>query len=464
MTSRGPEGSAHLVPLMRYRDVGVASEWLCAAFGFEPHFAAKAPDGSVFYAELRFDHSMVMLGAAGAPALDAVMQPGAANSQVEPQQSCYVIVDDILGHYKQSKRTGAEMVLELKNDDSGGAGYSCRDLEGHVWNFGTYNPWKAQGQQSRRKARPRPASEMPGYRAAIAGTIVISILSGWFVYGYVRGGLDLQRLREALLGPRQSLATGGIGETAGAREAQAEVSRAQRTMQALQAELLREREAKVAAQRAADTARVQADSAKAQADTAKAQADTARAQADTAKAQADKATEQARSEADKSAMNARAEVARATAAAKAESEKAIAALEEKAKRVAPTASTNDRSDGTIANLKSEIARQHDTVGQISADLKSLQTELEDAQAQRDAALKAVSEAKDATEQERSEKDAALKALADAGARIATLEVELKRVKVSLQQANTARAVARMRTTSPSAKKPATEKDWPYSEW
>ena len=24
-----------------------------------------------------------------------------------------------------------------------GRSYSCRDPEGHLWNFGTYNPWQA---------------------------------------------------------------------------------------------------------------------------------------------------------------------------------------------------------------------------------------------------------------------------------------------------------------------------------
>ena len=60
-----PKTNSHLLPLLRYRDVGVASEWLCAVFGFQPHFAAKAPDGAVFYAELRLNESMVMLGSAG---------------------------------------------------------------------------------------------------------------------------------------------------------------------------------------------------------------------------------------------------------------------------------------------------------------------------------------------------------------------------------------------------------------
>lgn len=452
MALRGPQAPAHLVPLMRYRDVGVASEWLCDAFGFEPHFAAKAPDGSVFYAELRYEHSMVMLGAAGVPALDAVMQGDPASTPGEAQQSCYVIVDDIVSHYDQAKRAGAGLVLDLKNDDIGGAGYSCRDLEGHVWNFGTYNPWKAQSQTARRRKRSPRASEMPGYRAAIGVTVIVSILSGWFLYSYVRGGLDFQRLREALIGPAEQLSTGGIGETAGAKaakDAQAEVSRAQRTMQALQAELFREREAKLAAEKAATDAQAEANKSSA-----------------AARAEAQKSVADARREAERAATEARAEAAKATAAARQESEKAIAALTEQTRRAAAPAARSSEAAvpaASVAVLKSEIARQHETVGQITADLKALQKELEDAQAERDAALKAVSEAKETTERERADKESAMKALADAGARIATLEVELKKVKLSLQQANTARAVARMRDTA-APKKHKGEQPWPYSEW
>jgi uncharacterized glyoxalase superfamily protein PhnB len=37
---------------------------------------------------------------------------------------------------------GAEVVIKLQDADYGGRGYSCLDLEGHVWNFGSYNPWR----------------------------------------------------------------------------------------------------------------------------------------------------------------------------------------------------------------------------------------------------------------------------------------------------------------------------------
>jgi uncharacterized glyoxalase superfamily protein PhnB len=36
---------------------------------------------------------------------------------------------------------GAEIVLPLEDKDYGGRGYGCRDLEGHVWSFGDYDPF-----------------------------------------------------------------------------------------------------------------------------------------------------------------------------------------------------------------------------------------------------------------------------------------------------------------------------------
>jgi len=56
-------------------------------------------------------------------------------------QGLYVVVADADGHYARAKAEGAEIVLELKTQDYGGRDYTCRDLEGHVWTFGTYDPW-----------------------------------------------------------------------------------------------------------------------------------------------------------------------------------------------------------------------------------------------------------------------------------------------------------------------------------
>lgn len=58
-----------------------------------------------------------------------------------PQVVC-VRVQDADAHHAQAFAEGAEIVEPLEDKPYDGRGYSCRDPEGHVWNFGTYHPWQ----------------------------------------------------------------------------------------------------------------------------------------------------------------------------------------------------------------------------------------------------------------------------------------------------------------------------------
>jgi uncharacterized glyoxalase superfamily protein PhnB len=42
--------------------------------------------------------------------------------------------------YQRAKAAGAEIVIEIKDEDYGGRAFGCRGLEGRLWNFGTYDP------------------------------------------------------------------------------------------------------------------------------------------------------------------------------------------------------------------------------------------------------------------------------------------------------------------------------------
>jgi uncharacterized glyoxalase superfamily protein PhnB len=53
----------------------------------------------------------------------------------------YRIVADADAHYTRARAAGAAIVMDIKDEDYGGRGYSCRDPEGHVWTSGTYDPW-----------------------------------------------------------------------------------------------------------------------------------------------------------------------------------------------------------------------------------------------------------------------------------------------------------------------------------
>ena len=52
-----------------------------------------------------------------------------------------VYVAEVDAHYKNTVAQGAEIVTAIEDKPYGGRGYSCRDPEGHVWGFASYDPW-----------------------------------------------------------------------------------------------------------------------------------------------------------------------------------------------------------------------------------------------------------------------------------------------------------------------------------
>ncbi len=124
-----------LYPVLFYRDAAAAITWLEQAFGFQRRMAASGPDGRISHAELTLGNAVIML------------------SSVNPErgwrsprdlggvaQSLCVYVADPDAHLTRATAAGAEVMLELATKDYGARDYTCRDLEGHVWTFGTYQP------------------------------------------------------------------------------------------------------------------------------------------------------------------------------------------------------------------------------------------------------------------------------------------------------------------------------------
>jgi uncharacterized glyoxalase superfamily protein PhnB len=129
-----------VVPVIRYRDLPGAITWLCKAFGFEKQRIIHDRNGAISFAQLIYGRSLIMVGAVRASAFDKLMkQPdeiGGAETQV-----CYLFVADPDAHCIRAAAAGAEIVFHVEDRGNGGSSYTCRDPEGHLWNFGTYNPW-----------------------------------------------------------------------------------------------------------------------------------------------------------------------------------------------------------------------------------------------------------------------------------------------------------------------------------
>lgn len=126
---------------MRYRDAAAAIKWLCRAFGFEQQLVVAQPDGTIAHAQLTFGNGMVMLSSVVESEFGRLMKQPDEIGGAETQ-AAYLIVSDADAVYASAKAAGATIVLDIKDEDYGGRGFTCRDLEGHVWTLGTYDPWQ----------------------------------------------------------------------------------------------------------------------------------------------------------------------------------------------------------------------------------------------------------------------------------------------------------------------------------
>ncbi len=140
MSGLAKNTKATVIPCLRYRDAPAAIEWLCRAFGFEKHLVVPNQDGTIAHAQLSFGNGMVMLGSVVESEFGRLMKQPDEIGGAETQ-TAYVIVSDADAIYAQAKAAGATIVMEIKDEDYGGRGFTCRDLEGHLWSFGTYDPW-----------------------------------------------------------------------------------------------------------------------------------------------------------------------------------------------------------------------------------------------------------------------------------------------------------------------------------
>lgn len=57
-------------------------------------------------------------------------------------QAPYIVVEKIDEHYENAVAAGAKILMEIKDEEYGGRGYTCKDIEEFMWNFGSYDPWE----------------------------------------------------------------------------------------------------------------------------------------------------------------------------------------------------------------------------------------------------------------------------------------------------------------------------------
>lgn len=134
---------ASIIPTMRYKNATRAIEWLCRAFGFEKHLVVPGEKDNIAHAQLTMGNAMIMLGSENDNEFGKLVKTPEKLNGINTQ-TAYIIVEEVDAHYQKAVAAGAEIVLDIKDEDYGGRGYTCRDLEGYLWNFGSYDPWQEE--------------------------------------------------------------------------------------------------------------------------------------------------------------------------------------------------------------------------------------------------------------------------------------------------------------------------------
>ncbi len=143
MSNQAKSCTATIIPSLRYRDALAGIDWLGRAFGFEKNAVYLGPDNkTVMHAQLTFGNGMIMLGSVdnGGEAGNFMVQPDEVG--LRETKGIYLVVSDADAVYATAKAAGAHMVIDIRDMDYGGRAFTCRDLEGHLWSIGTYDPWE----------------------------------------------------------------------------------------------------------------------------------------------------------------------------------------------------------------------------------------------------------------------------------------------------------------------------------
>jgi uncharacterized glyoxalase superfamily protein PhnB len=161
------DDASQVVPVLRYKDVELAAGWLCRAFGFRRRRVVRDAAGNVSYILIACGRSTLLIRPVSSSDFDDLMvQPenaGQASTQV-----CYLTVSDLDAHYRRAAVAGAHIQLAPGSDGIGGDFYSCRDLDGHLWSFGTHDYRVAPRLAARLRVGLRRASQWVSVMATAA--------------------------------------------------------------------------------------------------------------------------------------------------------------------------------------------------------------------------------------------------------------------------------------------------------
>jgi uncharacterized glyoxalase superfamily protein PhnB len=106
--------------------------------------AVPGIDGAIAHAQLTLGNGMIMIGSVSSEGTYGTLlgQPDEIGGR--ETQTFYLVVEDPDRVCERARAAGAVILEEPADTEFGSRGFLCRDLEGHVWNVGSYDPWKPE--------------------------------------------------------------------------------------------------------------------------------------------------------------------------------------------------------------------------------------------------------------------------------------------------------------------------------
>jgi uncharacterized glyoxalase superfamily protein PhnB len=120
-------GFPAVIPILLYRDVDAAIDWLVRVFGFTVRLRATGPAGTS-HCDLGTGTGVVMVE----PAPPGYEPPAPAG---KARDFLLVVVPDVDAHHRRALAAGAAVVAPPTDKPWGLRQYLVHDPEGHAWEF-----------------------------------------------------------------------------------------------------------------------------------------------------------------------------------------------------------------------------------------------------------------------------------------------------------------------------------------
>lgn len=138
------QGKSAVIPCLRYADAPKAIDFLCNAFGFARHavYADENDPNLIHHAQLTLGDGMIMLGTERPNETAHIYNWKSPREAGCITQSICCVVADVDAHAARAREHGAKIIRgPYDNEGYPGRAYDVLDVEGNVWNFGSYDPW-----------------------------------------------------------------------------------------------------------------------------------------------------------------------------------------------------------------------------------------------------------------------------------------------------------------------------------